>query len=53
MKTLKCTWCNEEIKESESVLRDKTDPFCSRRCLDLQLEDDALFAEGEEVLGGV
>jgi hypothetical protein len=33
------------------VLRHNDDPFCNQVCLDLQREDDALFAEVEEVLG--
>lgn len=49
MNELKCTWCNKEIKEP--ALRHNTDPFCSQLCLDVQLEDDDLFDEGEEVLG--
>ena len=51
MKMLRCTWCNKEICDNEDLIRDMGDPFCSQLCLDLQLEDDALFAEAKEVLG--
>ena len=48
---LRCTWCDHEIEETGLVLRHNDDPFCNQVCLDLQREDDALFAEVEEVLG--
>lgn len=51
MKMLRCTWCNKEICDNEDLIRDMGDPFCSQECLDLQLDCDELFGEGEEVLG--
>ena len=48
MTNLRCTWCDEKIEHG--VLWEKGDPFCGFSCLDLQLEEDALFEEAKEVL---